>query len=379
MRVCYFGTYRREYSRNKIMISGLRANGVDVVECHETLWHGIDDRVAVVSGGWRKPAFWWRVFRTYARLLRKYFKVRNYDVMVVGYPGQFDVFLARLLTKIKKRPLVWDVLMSIYQVSIERGLDSINSKTIKWLKIIEHKASNLPDLLIMDTLEHAKFYSELQNVSFNKFGVVPLGADSKFYNVNKVSDAGDGKFHVCYYGSFIRNHGVEFIIEAAKLVKDDDIVFDMIGEGPEKDRLESLAVNLKNIIFWGYLKDDIFFEKISEADICLGVFGNTSQSLVSINNKIYECMAMGKAIITGESEAISNLFGPSKPLLLVRRENHKDIADAILLLKNNDNLRKILAESSKSEFCNRFSTDKIGCDLRKQLLFIRSQTNLKNQ
>ena len=37
MRVCYFGTYRAEYSRNQIMIEGLRRNGVEVIECHETL------------------------------------------------------------------------------------------------------------------------------------------------------------------------------------------------------------------------------------------------------------------------------------------------------------------------------------------------------
>ena len=37
IKVCYFGTYRAAYSRNKIMIEGLRRNGVEVLECHETL------------------------------------------------------------------------------------------------------------------------------------------------------------------------------------------------------------------------------------------------------------------------------------------------------------------------------------------------------
>ena len=37
LRVCYFGTYRAEYSRNRIMMEGLRKNGVEVIECHENL------------------------------------------------------------------------------------------------------------------------------------------------------------------------------------------------------------------------------------------------------------------------------------------------------------------------------------------------------
>ncbi len=98
MRVCYFGTYRAEYSRNRIMIEGLRRNGVEVVECHEPLWFGIEDRVKACQRGWKHPSFWLRMARTYARLLQKYRKVGDYDVMVLGYPGQLDAPLARVLT-----------------------------------------------------------------------------------------------------------------------------------------------------------------------------------------------------------------------------------------------------------------------------------------
>ena len=48
--VCYFGTCRENYSRNQIMVEGLRRNGVEVIECHEKLWEGIEDRVQAASG-----------------------------------------------------------------------------------------------------------------------------------------------------------------------------------------------------------------------------------------------------------------------------------------------------------------------------------------
>lgn len=98
LRVYYFGTYRAGYSRNRIMIEGLRRNGVDIVECHEQLWRGIEDRVRVASGGWLCSVFILRIVRTYLKLLWAYRRIGEYDVMVLGYPGQLDVYLARMLT-----------------------------------------------------------------------------------------------------------------------------------------------------------------------------------------------------------------------------------------------------------------------------------------
>ena len=118
MKILYFGTYRRNYSRNQILIQGLRSSGDDVIECNEVLWQGIDDRVDIASGGWLKPKFWWRVIACYTRLIRKYYQIGDYDVMVCGYPGQIDVFLGWVLTRLKGKLLVWDVFMSLYLISL---------------------------------------------------------------------------------------------------------------------------------------------------------------------------------------------------------------------------------------------------------------------
>lgn len=105
------------------MIAALRSAGVDVKICHETLWHSIEDRENVTAGGWRSPKFWWRVIKAYTILILKSFSIGNFDVMIIGYPGQFDVFLARLICALKRRPLVWDILMSVYLVALERKLE----------------------------------------------------------------------------------------------------------------------------------------------------------------------------------------------------------------------------------------------------------------
>ncbi len=52
LKVCYFGTYRRSYSRNKILIGALRQAQVEVYECHSKLWLEFEDREHVARGGW---------------------------------------------------------------------------------------------------------------------------------------------------------------------------------------------------------------------------------------------------------------------------------------------------------------------------------------
>ncbi len=164
MKICYFGTYRSEYARNQKMIEGLRRNGVEVTECHESLWYSIEDRVNITVGGWRYPNFWLRVVKAYFRLLRRYRNI-DYDVMIVGYPGHFDVYLARILTWFKRKPLVWDILMSIYLVAVERDLDKRSPFTVAALRRIEGFSCHLPDLLILDTEEYVNWFSDTHHVS----------------------------------------------------------------------------------------------------------------------------------------------------------------------------------------------------------------------
>jgi glycosyltransferase involved in cell wall biosynthesis len=377
MIVCYFGTYRKEYSRNKIMMAALRSAGVEVKVCHVPLWYGIEDRVNAVSGGWKKPAFIFRVIKVYINLLWKFFRnFRNFDVMVVGYPGVTDIFIAKLICFLKRKKLVWDVLMSIYQVSIERNLIKENQKTSNHLlRRLERHAANLADLLIMDTKEHVNFFSDLHHLQKDKFGVVRLGADESIFYIREKKFT-PNTFTVLYYGGFLRNHGVPFIIEAARLLKDENINFQMIGSGPELNNAKQLSekYNLHNITYLGYLDIELLIQKIVESDVCLGIFGISIQAEVSVNNKIYECMAMGKAIITGDTLSIKEMSAHGA-LLTCSRENPAELAHAILKIKADPALKKLYESNARTFFESECSTQKLGINFLKSINNILENTN----
>jgi len=348
------------------MIAALTHAGVEVIECHATLWKGIEDRVNTTKGGWKKPAFWWRVIRAYGQLIWHFLKLPDFDILMVGYPGQLDVYLAKLLSVLKRKPLVWDVFMSIYLVAKERGLDQENRFSVNLIRKIEAKALQLPDLLIQDTAEYVDWFYREYGIAPDRFRLVPTGADDRrFKPIELVETMQDDQFIVLYYGTFIPNHGVMKIAQAVKeLAGKTDIIFKFIGEGPDKAALEEYVhkLNLENVRLHGWMSQEALLVQIATSDICLGAFGDTPQSLMTVQNKIYECMAMGKPVVTGESPATKAAFS-SDTIVLCSRDDPADIAKTILTLNQDPERMQKLSKNSVVEFNKHYSIESLGCQL----------------
>lgn len=379
LRVCFFGTYRGQYTRNQVMIERMRSANIEVVECHEELWYGDDDREQAATGGWRQPAFWGRVLRAYWRLLSKYRQMGAYDVLFVGYPGHFDVYLARLLSWLRRKPLVWDILMSLYLIAAERHLEQKSRFTVEAIRWIEKTACRLPDRLIMDTQAYVRWMGENYAVPPERFRMIPLGADERFFRPFQVQpgNPSDHKFLVIYYGTFIPNHGLPYVVEAARRLQNDpDIHFEFIGSGPDQKKVHALAkeLGLQNITFFSWLEKDVLAQRLAQADVILGTFGVTVQSVITVQNKIYEGMAMSKPVLTGDSPAVREALVHGEHVYLVERTNPEAIVQAIQQLKAQPALRQRLSRTGRQFFCDHYTTQKLGADLRTYFIeLIQSQ------
>ena len=361
LRVCYFGTYRAAYGRNQIMIAGLRASGVLVDECHETLWHGIEDRVQQLNCGWRHPSFWLRLFRIYFRLWRRHSRLPHYDVMVLGYPGVFDAYLARLLSWWRRRPLVLDHYMSLYLIAEERGLVSGQSWKGRLLRMLEALGLRLPDLLISDTAAYVRYHCQTYRLQPDRFALVPAGADDRQFYPRPELGPPEEWFRVVYYGTFIPNHGVPTMIEAARLLQEhSEIRFDFYGDGPDAPQARKRAEELENVYFHGWLDKEALPRHLAAAHLCLGVFGVTPQSLMTIQNKIWEAAAMARPLVSGVSPTIREAFTHRENIYLVERDNAQALADAILELAADPALRERLAENAYRRFCATNSVAALG-------------------
>jgi glycosyltransferase involved in cell wall biosynthesis len=370
LRVCYFGTYRATYPRNRLNIERLCLNGVEVVECHATLWKGLEDREQVAGGGWLKPGFWLRAIIAYLRLIWRYLHVGRYDVLVVGYPGQPDIPLARLLSWLGRKPLVYDVMMSIYLIAQERGLEQSSSFSVRLIRSVERLACRLPDRLIIDTPEYARWYQENYDIRSEKIRLLPLGADDRLFKPLDCHEKDDSKFLCLYYGTFIRNHAPGVIVDAARLLADDPTIqFEMIGQGPEREKTVALAnsYGLANLSFIDWMDVDKLVQRVACADVLLGTFGVTPQAMMTMQHKIHEGLAMAKPIINGESPVMSSTLQHGETIYLCERQNPRALADAILTLRDDQLLRARLARQGYEFYQANLNFEIIGRKLTEYL------------
>ena len=290
MKVCYFGNFDPKYIRAAVLIAGLKKNGVEVIFCR-------DD-----SKGIQK----------YIKLFFAHRKIRGtYDVLFVGNHdfSRSMVILAKLLTKKK---IVWDAHYSLYDARVndrkqipKRSLKALYHWSLEWL------ACKLADVILLDTQNHVDYFAQLFKAKKEKFGYVFIGADDEaFYPVanNKRTDK---KFIVEFHGKFIPLQGVPYIIKAAKLLEaHTDIQFQIIGNGQTYAEVIAVAkkLDVKNVEFIDKIPYDQVLTYITNADVCLGIFGDTGKATRVIPNKLYEAVAAGKAVITADTPAIRELF-----------------------------------------------------------------------
>ncbi len=372
MRVCYFGTYDVEQSRNNVIIQGLRQNGVEVVECHVRLWHNTADKIRSVRRGLFNPSLLGRALGSYLRLIKRYAEIGDYDVLVVGYAGHFDLFLAKLLTSFSRKPLVFDALLSLTETVVEdRGLARRGSLLAGLVYLVDKYACRLADLVLLDTEAHVQHFQQDLGVRPDKLRWVPVGADEVYRRGPSLPGA-DAPFRIVYFGQYIPLHGVNYIIKAAKLLEEHpDIHFELVGDGQTYPDALSLAESLQvqNVTFhhtW-LSPESLIAEHIVPADVCLGAFGDSPKAQRVVPIKVFVALAMGKPVITGDSPAAREVLSHGTDAILCEMADPQALAQAILLLKRNRVLREKIANGGHLSFQAKFSSQVIGATVKNYL------------
>src|SRR3989338_8515950 len=105
MKVCFFGTYDKNYTANKIVYQGLLENHVDVLEVNSevkltALIKKEDLNVLFLLGRIFKK------YRIFAQIVKNWDKLKSADAIYVAYPGHFDVLLSYPIANILRKKLV---------------------------------------------------------------------------------------------------------------------------------------------------------------------------------------------------------------------------------------------------------------------------------
>jgi glycosyltransferase involved in cell wall biosynthesis len=328
MRVAYFGTWERGYPRNEQVISSLRHVGVDVDLVHADVWT-TEHKFGVGLGA--LP----HLVVAELRLSRARVPAAV-DALVVGYPGHLDLWPARRHAK----PIVFNAMVLLHDTLVEdRRRFREGSLRARALREIDVRALRAADVVVADTHANAGFMAAWAGIDEPE--VCYVGAEERLFQATwrRRED-----FHALFVGKLIPLHGLDVILEAARLLP--DVRFRVVGSGQLAHLLRDRPSNVEHLDWVDYER---LPEEYATAGCALGVFGSSLKAGRVIPNKAFQALAVGTPLITADTDASRELLADGRDALLVER-SPEAVADAIRRIRDSPELAERLGHEGRATF-----------------------------
>tara|TARA_Y100001970_G_scaffold276429_1_gene379113 strand:- start:508 stop:1599 length:1092 start_codon:yes stop_codon:yes gene_type:complete len=282
---------------------------------------------------------------TAIRIVKKALK-KKYDLF---YCHELDPLVySWILKKISNTPIIWDC--HEYLIPMKRELQGDLAALLT--KIAINFAAPKTDHII--TVDN-KLGRQLRR--FGPVTVIP--------NYPTIVDFPLKKFEVerelpniLYVGSLTKERGIEKMIKAYEIVKENIEANLTIVGGFYDPKLEKWAKeydlkNNLNIKWKGWIKYTDLAPLFSEADIGLCILQDSDRYKKAIATKIFEYLIMGLPVITSKGHMTDKLIQSTECGISVDPSDEDEIAQGILKLLTKKSLKKI-AEDTKKDSRNKY-------------------------
>jgi len=246
------------------------------------------------------------------------FKVKGkFDVVIVTSPPLFVGVSGYLISKFKRAPFVFEIRDLWPESAIDTGVLT-NKAIIKFAYAIEKFIYKKAKLINVLTPAFYETLNTKKNVSKEKLLMIPNAADfslsEKLLNEFDTNEFRkklgiDDRFVITYVGAHgVANH-LQQILEAGKKLEDTNVLFLLIGQGMQKEKLIKLAneMEVKNVKFIDPVPKIEVFKYILASDMGTSVLKNVETFKTVYSNKTFDYMSCKKPIlmaIDGVSRAL---------------------------------------------------------------------------
>lgn len=302
------------------------------------------------------------------KILKAKFKEKP-DAYVIVFRG-YEMLPFVLMIKGRK-PLIFDEFINAAEYLREHQtlragtlLDRIFRSWYGWLL-------RRCRLILTDTDAHADYSAEICRVDRSRYRVIPVSTDETVFSPPKnPSTAAKKPFNVFYYGhakSLMTLHGLQYVLQAAELLKKDaNITFTILGgkEGGRKACQEAID-NGARLIHHDWIPFEDLPALVHAAGITLGgPFGKTLQSQFVITGKTYQFLAAQAPVLIARNK-VTGLFKDKQNCLMVPPADPKSIVEAIRWASVHPKELTAIAKAGRELYQTTFSQKVINQSIKK--------------
>lgn len=278
--------------------------------------------------------------------------------MVIATSPQLLVGLSGWwIARCKRTPFILEI-RDLWPESLAAvGITTADSLLHRGLAKIAGFLYRASDHIVVVTHAFEDYLVKHWQVPRDKISVVENGVDSGLFGPN-CGDASipkelglEGKFVVSYIGTIGLAHGLETLVEAASQLQSaaPEIVFLLVGEGAEKQRLKCLLRErrLDNVHLLGQQPRERIPAYICASDACLVLLKKSELFQTVLPTKMLEFMACARPVILGVDGEARKILQTAGAGLYVEPENPAELAKAVLHLAGDPSLRESLGRSGR--------------------------------
>lgn len=270
-------------------------NGVDVTR----LWVPSVDR----SRLWQRLATFavFQVLSAFAGV------THDYDILIAGNPA-LEVFLPFwVLATLRRRPALFSIHDLYPDVGVRLGIfrQRVVIGAVRWMENYCLRRAACVRVLS----EGFREWARARGVQDSKIALIWDWLDSEFVRplpkVNRISSewALESSFVVMYAGNMSFSQGLESVLDAAKLLRGNDIRFVFVGDGAARASLQARAASagLTNVSFFPFQAREALPEVLASADVSLVCLRRGIAS-DSVPSKFYSILASGRPVAAAVDE-----------------------------------------------------------------------------
>jgi glycosyltransferase involved in cell wall biosynthesis len=210
---------------------------------------------------------------------------------------------------------------------------------------------------------------ELYNIPDEKIVVIENGVNTDLFRPISKGDVKyglDEDYYIGFSGSFARWHGLEDLVKSAPLIlkEVENTKFILVGNGERKEQIVQMVNDLNltdNFIFVNRVPYEEVPKYLNIFDVCVIL---KKKNIPGCPLKLHEYMACGKPVIATNTQDFKALEEYNAGIL-VDPEKPEEVADAIITLLKNKELREELGKNGRKYVVENRSWEAVARELEK--------------